>query len=91
MNGSQKGSGMAYTVIVHVTNEDAFLAEIDTLPQPGDSVLIIRNARKKDGKPLQQHDTETVMAIYPWTRVTFVEILAERANRDELYEFFREE
>lgn len=82
---------MPYTVIVHVTNEDAFLAEIEDLPQPTDSVLVIRNARKKDGKPLQQFDTETIIAAYPWTRVTFVEILAERASRDELFEFFRDE
>jgi hypothetical protein len=82
---------MPYTVIVHISNEDAFIAEIDELPQPTDSVLVVRNARKKDGKPLQQFDTETIMAAYSWTRVTFLEILAERASRDELYEFFRDE
>jgi hypothetical protein len=82
---------MPYTVIVHVTNEDAFLAEIDELPNANDNVLVVRNARKKDGKPLQQFDTETIIAAYPWTRVTFLEILAERASRDELYEFFRDE
>lgn len=82
---------MPYTVIVHISNEDAFIAEIDELPQPTDTVLVVRNARKKDGKPLQQLDTEAIMVAYAWTRVTFLEILAERASRDELYEFFRDE
>lgn len=82
---------MPYTVIVHISNEDAFIAEIDELPQPTDTVLVVRNARKKDGKPLQQLDTEAIMVAYSWTRVTFLEILAERASRDELYEFFRDE
>lgn len=82
---------MPYTVIVHASNEDAFFAEIEALPQPTDNILVLRNPRKKDGKPLQQLDHEAIIVAYPWTRINFLEVLAERANRDELYEFFRDE
>ena len=78
---------MPYTVVVHVSNEDAFLGEMEALPQPGDNVLIVTNARRRDGKPLPQMDHEAVMFMYPWTRVNFLEVLAERSSRDELIEF----
>lgn len=82
---------MAYTVIVHVSNEEPFLGELEALPNPTDTVLIVTNARQRDGKPLRYLDHEAVIVAYPWARVNFLEILAERASRDELIEFFREE
>ena len=82
---------MAYTLIVHVANEDAFLAEVEELPKPNDQVLIFTNPRKRDGKPLMQLDAEANLFLYPWTRVNYVEVLAEREDRDELIEFFRDE
>lgn len=82
---------MAYTVIVHIANEDAFVAEIEELPSPTDNVLWLRHFRQKDGKPVRAFDHEAVLVAYPWSRVNFVEVLAERGSRDELYEFFREE
>ena len=40
-----------YTALVHIANEEAFLADLEQLPAPTDSVLVVTNARKKDGKP----------------------------------------
>lgn len=79
------------TVIVHVPNEPAFLADIEELPSPSDSVLIFTNPRKRDGGPLSAMDEEATTFIYPWTRVNFIEVLAERGDREELIEFFRED
>lgn len=82
---------MAFVVVVHVTNEDAFVAEMEQLPKPDDTVLIVANARRRDGKALSHIDHEAVILMYPWTRVNFLEVLAERSSRDELIEFFRDE
>ena len=82
---------MPYTVIVHIANEDALLAEMDELPLPGDNVVAFKNPRKRDGKPISQYDIEASIFYYPWTRVNFIEVLVERASRDELIEFFRDE
>lgn len=80
-------------VIVHVLNEDPVLADIDDLPDPKDNCLVARNPRKRDGNklPLLAEGVRTV--IYPWTRITFVEILDETSSGptgDSIVGFFRE-
>src|SRR5204863_67629 len=43
---------MALQVILHLHNEDPFLAEVDALPAPGDNFIKVSNPRKRDGKAL---------------------------------------
>ncbi len=82
---------MPYTVIIHVTNEEAFLAEIQELPQTQDNALFFANPRKRDGKPMYQFDSEATLFMFPWWRIDYIEVLASRDSRDELVEFFRDE
>lgn len=80
---------MAYTVIMHIANEDPFVAEMETLPDPSASCVVLTNPRKRDGKPLHYVDREATTFYFPWSRITFVEVLAARRTRDEVVEFFR--
>lgn len=80
-----------YTVIMHVANEDPFVAEMDELPDPADQAVIFSNPRKRDGKPLPYIDREAVTFMYPWHRINFIEVLAPQKARDEIIEFFRED
>ena len=41
---------MPIRVIVHIHNEDPFLAEVEDLPDPHDNFVRIRNPRKRDGR-----------------------------------------
>lgn len=82
---------MSTTVIVHIANEDTFVAEIDVMPQPTDTIIVLNNPRRRDGKVVHQFDMEASSIVYPWSRINFLEIMGARANRDELIEFFRDE
>ncbi len=82
---------MSYTVMVHIINKDAFLAEIEELPKPTDSILVLRNMRQRDGQPLRELDRDATIVMYPWSRVTFVEVLDSGSSRDELIEFWRDD
>lgn len=80
---------MSLEVVVHVLNEDPILAEIETMPDPKDQALILTNPRRRDGRPLH-YVTEGAMAfIFPWTRISFVEVM-EAEEAKEVVEFFRE-
>lgn len=81
---------MAHTVIVHIHNEDPFMAEMEEFPDPHATFLTITNPRQRDGKPLHYVDREAVKFFFPWTRITFVEVLGTRRTRDDVIEFFRE-
>ena len=71
---------MAMAVIVHIHGEDAFLGEIDDLPDPTHHFLLLRNIRKKDGKPLAYVSDGATAFLYPWSRITFIETLGEVAG-----------
>lgn len=76
--------------LVHVTNEDPIMCDLDSMPNPTDIFLRIRNPRKRDGKPFDLLDEDATSFLYPWTRITFVELYEEDATRESIVGFFRE-
>ncbi len=80
---------MAVEVIIHVMNEDPILAEMESLPDPTHQSIVIQNPRRRDGRQLH-YVTEGAMAfIFPWTRITFIEVMEPEEGKD-VVEFFRE-
>ncbi len=80
---------MAFTVIVHVSNEDPFMAEMENLPSPTDQSMTFTNPRKRDGKPLHYVAEESVSIIFPWHRISFIEVMPGEEMREEVDLFFR--
>jgi hypothetical protein len=68
---------LALSAIVHLVGEDAFLADLDDIPNPIHSYILLRNIRKKDGKPLNYLTDGATAFLYPWTRITFIEVMGE--------------
>ena len=81
---------MAHTVIVHVTNADPFVAEIEEIPNPRDNFLQCTNPRLRDGKPLHYVDEDVMSLIFPWHRISFLEIMPSDTEREEVDLFFRD-
>jgi hypothetical protein len=81
---------MTITIVLHITNEDPILAEVDQLPEPQDQMLAISNPRLRDGKDLHYLEDETTSMIIPWHRINFVEILPS-AELEEIVTIVREE
>lgn len=66
---------MAVTVLVHIMNEDPIVLDVDDLPDPTDQYLIGMNPRYRDGKDVSYVMTDVTTILFPWHRITFVEIL----------------
>ena len=81
---------MPMTVFVHVMGDDPFLAEIDALPEPTDQSIVFTNPRKRDGKSLHYVDPETLSVIFPWHRISFVEVMPSEETQPEIDLFFRD-
>ncbi len=81
---------MSHTVIVHITNADPFVAEIEEIPDSRDNFLVCSNARARDGKTLHYIEEDAVSLLFPWHRISFVEIMPSEAEREEVEAFFRE-
>ncbi len=77
------------TVIIHLNNEDPILGEVDTLPTPTDTLIILKSPRLKDGKDLRNLEVNVTMAIWPISRVNFIEVLPS-GEEEEIITFVRE-
>ncbi len=53
------------TVIIHVSNEDPVLGELDNLPAATDNMISLKNPRKKDGKDIKTLEANVSILIYP--------------------------
>ncbi|MEJ2208930.1 MAG: hypothetical protein P8129_07830 [Anaerolineae bacterium] len=80
---------MAMEVIVHLMNEDPIVAEIDSWPDPTHQSIVIQNPRRRDGRPLHYVTEGATAFIFPWSRITFIEVM-ETEEAKEVVEFFRE-
>jgi hypothetical protein len=82
---------MSVTVIVHITNEDAILGEVEELPTPADQFIIVKHPSRKDGKDLHYLEDEVTTIMIPWHRINFVEVMPSADELEEVITFVREQ
>lgn len=80
---------MAYTLIVHLANEDAVVGEIEELPDPSTQFLMLTSPRLRDGRDVSYLLPETNSVIYPWHRIHSIEIIPTETD-EQIVTFIRE-
>lgn len=81
---------MSVRALVHLMNDDPIMCELESVPNPTDAYVVIRNPRRRDGKPMELLADGATSFLYPWTRITFIELFEEEGQRDSIVGFFRE-
>jgi hypothetical protein len=80
---------MAISILVHLTNEDSVVGEVEALPAADANWITVSNPRRRDGKdlPYLQPNVSTVL----WTiqRISFIEVMPGEAE-EKLVTFVRE-
>jgi hypothetical protein len=74
---------------MHVLNEDPIFGEMDELPKPTDTLIIVKNPRRKDGKDLHYLASNVTTVIWPISRAAFIEVMPSEAE-DQIIGFVRE-
>lgn len=80
---------MAYTVLLHIMNEDSVVGELDEFPDPNDQFLALRSPRLRDGRDVTYLLPETNTVLYPWNRIHCVEIMPTETD-EQIVTFIRE-
>lgn len=80
---------MAYTVILHIANEDAVVGEVEELPSPGDNLIVVQNPRRRDGKDLIYLEANVTTVVWPMHRMNFIEVLPSE-EEEQIIGFVRE-
>ena len=76
-------------VLVHLLNEDPVLGEVDVLPASTDSLITIKNPRRKDGKDLPYLEPNVTSVLWPIIRINFIEIY-HSGDEEQIISFVRE-
>jgi hypothetical protein len=80
---------MSTTVIVHTRNAEPMMAEIDEMPDEKDTLIKLNNPRQRDGKDLIFLERNVVNVYWPWSEISFLEILPGDTAED-VVSFIRE-
>jgi hypothetical protein len=80
---------MAYTVVIHVANDDPIVADLDELPGPSDIMLTIHNPRRRDGKDVHFLSNDVVTVIWPISQISFIEVIPSEGE-EKIIGFVRE-
>jgi hypothetical protein len=80
---------MAYTIILHITGEQAIAGEVDELPKPTDTLIIVSNPRLRDGKDIHYLEHNVTKVIWPIEKIGLIEIL-ESEEQEKIIGFVRE-
>ncbi len=80
---------MAITLILHIPNEEPIAGEVETLPSPQDTMVTIKNPRRRDGKDIHYVEPEVTTIIIPLSRVTLIEVMPG-PEEEEIIGFIRE-
>jgi hypothetical protein len=77
------------TVLIHILNEDPVLGEVENLPALTDTIIVVNNPRKRDGKDLANIVQNVTTVIWPINRCAFIEVIPGE-DEEQIISFVRE-
>jgi len=77
------------SVLVHLQNEDPVLGDMDSLPGLSDTLIVVKNPRRRDGKDLHYLDANVSTVIWPVSRINFIEVIPS-GDEEQIISFVRE-
>jgi hypothetical protein len=80
---------LSYTLILHILNADPVVGEVEELPDPSDTMIVINNPRLRDGKDVPYLAENVVTVIWPVDKLNFIEVMAGK-EEEEIIGFVRE-
>lgn len=73
---------MAKQVVVHLNNEEPFVADMEDMPPPGATFIVLMNPRTREGKRVQWQTDGGFRYMFPFTRISFIEVMMSEQERD---------
>ncbi|MEP7291030.1 MAG: hypothetical protein ABI835_04570 [Chloroflexota bacterium] len=63
------------TLLVHINNAEPVKVDVEEMPKATDSAVIGKNPREKTDKEVNWIEEGVTTVMFPWWRITFVEVL----------------
>ncbi len=80
---------MSNTVVIHISNEDPVVGELDELPAANDTIITVNSPRRRDGKDVQYLSSDVIKVIWPISQIAFIEVMPSEGE-ERIIGFVRE-
>jgi len=80
---------MSNTVIIHISNDDPIVGELDELPNSTDTLITLNSPRRRDGKDVQYLTNDVIKVIWPIAQIAFIEVMPSEGE-ERIIGFVRE-
>jgi hypothetical protein len=80
---------MPISIVIHISNEEPVLGEVDELPGVTDQLIKVNNPRRLDGKYLNFIQDRVTTVIWPLGKVNFIGVLPNE-EEENIFGFVRE-
>lgn len=71
------------TLLVHIQNSEAVKIDVDEMPSLTDQAVIGKNPRERTDKEVIWLEEGVTTVLFPWWRITFIEVLPSPADESE--------
>jgi hypothetical protein len=78
-----------YTIMLHIANEEPIVGETEKLPEVADTLITIKNPRRRDGKDLTNLESNVSTIMLPLHRIVFIEVMPT-GEEEDIIGFVRE-
>ena len=79
------------TLLVHIANAEPIKLDVEEMPKPTDLAITGKNPREKTDKDVIWIEEGVMTIMFPWWRITFIEVLPSAEDEVEFPLPFRNE
>jgi len=79
-----------YSILVHIANQEPIKLDVEELPKPSDNCIIGKNPRDRSDRELSQIDEGVTTVIYPWHRISYIQVLPSGEDNIEFPLLYRD-
>lgn len=74
---------------IHINDGEPFVGEVDEMPNPVSSYVLVNNPRQRDGKDLRMLLDGVTTILLPWWRINYIEVMPTGED-EEVFTPFRD-
>lgn len=79
------------TLLLHISNSEPVKVDVDDMPHPTDIMIVGRNPRDRKDKEVEWLDEGVTTVIFPWSRISLIQVMPDPDAQTEFPQLWRNE
>lgn len=79
-----QGEAVPIRIVVHVANQEPFVADIAEMPAANATHLVVTNPRTREGRPVAWSSKGAMAFIFPMAQIAYIELLVHPKHLEDV-------